>query len=385
MRRKILILGDYPYNGEIPTGGIMRSVYLTTNAIAKMSPECDYHVVTLSDKVPRTIESCDDNLSVRYVKFPLRNKPILFPKVLSKKIVLDEIRRIGPDLVHANGASWEYGYPAVSYDACPVIVTVHGLSHNESRYWRGLKGAWHRMNCTAMEGYVLGMAKNVVAVSPYVKQEIGDFVASGVDVISNPVESKFFQISKDHVLRNQLLFVGGIEERKGLDVMIRALYEVKKYIPDVSLHVIGGVRSTTYYMEIERMIHDLRLWNNVRFLGTVSESQLMAEYGNASVFILPSYEESEGIVILEAIASGTPVVATRSGGAESIICHGKNGYLCDCGDHEELARWIQIVMTLRSVKERAILEKQFAMKFLPENIAKQYLEIYKRLIYRRLS
>jgi glycosyltransferase involved in cell wall biosynthesis len=112
----------------------------------------------------------------------------------------------------------------------------------------------------------------------------------------------------------------------------------------------------------------------------VSESQLLAEYGNAAVFVLPSYEESEGIVLLEAIASGTPVVATRSGGAESVIQHGENGYLCDCGDCEELARWIQIVMVLRSVRDRAIIEKHSVEQYLPENIARKYLDIYRRLL-----
>ena len=378
MRPKVLILGDYPHDGEIPTGGIMRSVYSTTQALSKMSPEFDYHVVTLSDKVPCTIDSHNGNLTVRYVRFPLRNKPILFPKIISKRIVLEEIERINPDLVHANGTSWEYGYPAVSWSACPVILTVHGMSHNESNYWHGFKGAWHRMTCTAMEAHVLGNAKNIVAVSSYVKREIEGLTQASVEIISNPVESKFFEIVKCS-RPNQLLFVGGIEERKGLDVLIKALHEVKKYIPDISLHIIGEVRSPQCYANLERMIHELKLWNNVKILGKVSESQLMAEYGIATALVLPSYEESEGIVILEAMASGTPVIATRSGGAESVI--GESGYLCDRGDHEELAKWIQLAMVLRSARDHtAVVEKHSVEQYLPENIARQYLEIYRRLL-----
>jgi glycosyltransferase involved in cell wall biosynthesis len=383
MRPKILILGDYPHEGEIASGGIMRSVNSTVNALARASPEYDYYVITLSDKVSHTTEIRDGNLVVRYVKFPLRNKPVLFPKIISKRIILNEIERIGPDIVHANGTSWEYGYPAVSYNGCPVIVTVHGISRHESKYWRGLKGAWHRMNCVFMEGRILDAAENIVSVSSYVKREIVDHTRlsySEIEVISNPVESKFFDIVKCDRFPNQLLFVGGIEERKGLEVLIKALYDVKKQIPDISLHIIGEVRSPSYYTMIEFMIHDLELWKNIRFLGKVSESQLIAEYGIATALVLPSYEESEGIVILEAIASGTPVIATRSGGAESVIQHGKNGYLCDCGDYEELARWIQIVMVLRSVRDRAIIEKHSAEQYRPENIARKYLDIYRRLL-----
>jgi glycosyltransferase involved in cell wall biosynthesis len=379
MKPKILILGDYPSPGEIISGGIMRSVYLTANALAKDAPQYDFHVLTATDKIVKNFELINENLTIHYIHFPLRNKPILVPKFLYKQMIINEIRKINPDLIHANGTGWDYGYPAVAWKKCPVIITVHGISQNESKYWTGIKGAWHRITCREMEYHILKRAKNIITVTPYVQNEVHKITfPTEANVISNPVDHKFFNIIK-HVIPNRLLFVGGIEERKGLEVLINALYIVKKTIPNITLSVVGGVRSPFYCADIVKLICDLKLDKNVNFNGIVSDTRLMSEYSNTAIYISPSYEESEGITILEAMATGTPVIATRSGGAESIIRDNTNGLLVECGNADELA--YKILICGDALQEHlGEAGCQSALKYLPENIAKQHLEIYRRLL-----
>ena len=172
MKKKILILGDYPLPNETIIGGIMRSVYLTANALSKSYPEYDFHVLTITDGIKKSYNVVYNNLTIHYISFPLRNKPILVPKFLYKQLILHEISKINPNLIHTNGTGWDYGYPAVAWKKCPIILTVHGISHNESKYWTGLKGAWHRISCCNMESYILERAKNIVTVSSYVEKEI---------------------------------------------------------------------------------------------------------------------------------------------------------------------------------------------------------------------
>jgi len=74
MKPKILILGDYPSPGEIISCGIMRSVYLTTNALAKDAPQYDFHVLTITDKIVKNFELIKENLTIHYIYFPLKNK-----------------------------------------------------------------------------------------------------------------------------------------------------------------------------------------------------------------------------------------------------------------------------------------------------------------------
>ncbi|MFA5247902.1 MAG: glycosyltransferase family 4 protein [Candidatus Paceibacterota bacterium] len=384
---RILILGDYPLPNETITGGIMRSVYLTANALSKLCPEYDFHVLTITDGIDKSFVSINKNLAIHYIHFPLRNKPILVPKFLSKQLILHEINKIKPDLIHANGSSWEYGYPAIAYKKCPVLITVHGVSHNESKYWSGLKGAWHRISCCKMESHIFEKMENVVAVSYYVEREMRKCIsktqygnyAIHVDVISNPVDPCFMDVTTKYTIPNLLLYVGGIEKRKGLDVLIRSLYIVKKQMPYIKLNVVGSIRSPIYCADIMKLISDLDLIDNVNFVGKVSDTLLMKEYSNASIYISPSYEESEGITILEAMATGTPVIATRSGGSESIIKDGVDGLLVKNGNHEELA--FKILICGDALKEQLGKGgRETALKYLPENIAKQYMEVYRRLL-----
>ena len=370
MTKKILILGDYPLPNEIINGGIMRSVYLTANALSHLYPEYDFHVLTITDGVAKSYTITTNNLTIHYIAFPLRNKPILVPKFLYKQFILKEINKINPDLIHASGTSWEYGYPAVDYKRCPILITVHGISHNESKYWIGIKNKWHKISCCYIESYVLERAKNIVCVSSYVAKEI----QRDATIISNPIDPKFFNIINKPI-KTRLLYVGGIEERKGLDVLIQSLFIVKKQIPDIMLHIVGPIRNINYYKTVIDIIYDLKLIYNVDFKGKISDFDLTKEYSNALIYISPSFEESEGITILEAMATGTPVIATRSGGSESIIKDGFDGMLVEKGDVCKLA-----VKILERGKDMGEAGKMSARKYLPENIARQYMGVYKRVL-----
>jgi len=368
--KHILIMGDYPLPNETITGGIMRSVYLTANALSHIYPEYDFHVLTITDEIKKPLVVNINNLTVHYIPFSLRNKPILVPKFIYKQMILKYINKINPDLIHANGTSWDYGYPAVAWKKCPVLLTIHGISHNESKYWLGLKGKWHRWNCCNMESYILNKVENIISVSEYVSKSI----SKNTEIISNPVDPKFFNVKK-YPIRNQLLYIGGIEERKGLDVLIKALHIVKMQNPDIRLEVVGSIRSPVYYEYITKLMYEYNLIKNINFVGKVNDEKLMAEYSNTSIYISPSFEESEGITILEAMATGTPVIATRSGGSECVIKDGINGVLVEKDEPVELASAI-----LECEKDIGEAGRMTALKYLPENIARQYMKVYRKYL-----
>jgi glycosyltransferase involved in cell wall biosynthesis len=128
-----------------------------------------------------------------------------------------------------------------------------------------------------------------------------------------------------------------------------------------------------------KLISDLNLINNVNFVGKINDGKLMEEYSKSSIYISPSYEESQGITIIEAMSMGIPVIATRSGGSESIIKNNVNGLLVEKGNIDELA--FKILMCGDTLKEQlGEAGKMTAIKYLPDNIAKQYMEVYRRLL-----
>lgn len=380
MGYKVLILTDYPLSPDHIRGGIPRSLYSTTQTISRLAPDIEFHICTLNHEIKKSCVRTDRNLVVHYIRFPLVNAPLIAPKQLTDYLFRKKIREIAPDLIHAQGTGKDYGYPAVRARFSPTVFTVHGVIHQESKHWEGIKGRYHAITGTRMERYVLRHADHVVAVSPYVKRTIAPLTSAEISVIFNPVEPKFFDVQKREV-RNRMLFVGGIEERKSLETLVHAVQLLKEEIPEVEVHIVGGVRKLLYHQKIQRLVRDLNLDDNIHFLSRLSDEDLIKEYAEASVFVLPSKEESQGIVLVEAMATATPVIATNAGGMPDVVEDGRNGFLVDCRDSKMMAEKISSLLAdERMRKNFGRAGREMATEYLPEKISEQHLQLYRRLL-----
>ena len=153
-----------------------------------------------------------------------------------------------------------------------------------------------------------------------------------------------------------ILFVGRIEQIKGIDVLLRALgllfFRHPELRNDVCLLVVGGALDPgDDSPEIEKiealrsLVHQHRMEANVSFVGSMDQQRLALFYAAADVCAVPSLTESFGLVALEAMACGTPVVGTRVGGLQTLIEHGQSGLLVPAGDYQALAESIAQVLT----------------------------------------
>lgn len=153
-----------------------------------------------------------------------------------------------------------------------------------------------------------------------------------------------------------VLFVGRIEQIKGIDVLLRALALLFQRRPDLRpetcLLVIGGAldadpdeAETDKVDQLRRLVREHGLERNVDFVGSRDQPALARYYAAADVCAVPSLTESFGLVALEAMACGTPVVATRVGGMQTVVEDGESGLLVPPGDHAALAEAIARVLT----------------------------------------
>lgn len=170
--------------------------------------------------------------------------------------------------------------------------------------------------------------------------------------------------------RVRVLFVGRIEARKGVDVLLEAAYRVLPEFPAAEVMLVGGYNPAggetcmARFAAVTAADPDLRA--RITFAGEVTDDELMQAYADCDVFVLPSRYESFGLVLTEAMAFGKPVVATRAGGMTEIVEHGENGYLADPGDPSGLADALRALLgsaerrAAFGARSRALFERQFS-------------------------
>jgi len=142
-----------------------------------------------------------------------------------------------------------------------------------------------------------------------------------------------------------ILFVGRIIPLKGIDNLLKAMSYLERK-EGIKLIVIGGDEHCQTEVErLKDLSRSLKIQESVIFLGLVKQEILPFFYSAANLCVVPSYYESFGLVVLESLACGTPVVATRVGGAESVIRHGETGYVVRNNDSCHLADKIALFLS----------------------------------------
>lgn len=145
--------------------------------------------------------------------------------------------------------------------------------------------------------------------------------------------------------RKTILFIGRIEPLKGIDKLLIAMTYLKNK-QNPRLLLVGGDENSRREMErLQRLSRELQIEDSVAFLGRLRQEELPCYYSAANVCVVPSYYESFGLVALESLACGTPVVATKVGGIESIIRQGETGYVVMDNSPHRLARKIALLLS----------------------------------------
>jgi glycosyltransferase involved in cell wall biosynthesis len=210
-------------------------------------------------------------------------------------------------------------------------------------------------------------------ISDYYKIDPGKIV-----VIPNGVTLERFS-SRNRSFRlagfPSILYLGGLLKRKGVDVLIRALVGLKSEHPKVKLHIVGAGIALSY---LKALSVQEGIERDVVFWGQADYSSIPKFYGGADICVFPSRLEAFGIAILEAMASGKPIVASNVGGIPEIISDGKNGILVEPNDPEALSKAIVMVYQDNALMKRLSANAlETATRYSWKNIAEKYLCLYK--------
>lgn len=193
-----------------------------------------------------------------------------------------------------------------------------------------------------------------LALTEQIKTELLELgvLESKIRYYPNSVDTDIFHPGKDK-LKDTLLYVGRIIPRKGLHVLLKALGHLRR---PVHLIVIGPPEhGSSYFQSVMQQIEivNSKGKHKVSYLGNVDQAELVEWYRKASLFVLPSINEPFGIVLLEALASGTPVISTRSGGIPYAVKDGENAMLIsERNDPVDLAKAIEYLLENDQVRSK---------------------------------
>jgi glycosyltransferase involved in cell wall biosynthesis len=171
---------------------------------------------------------------------------------------------------------------------------------------------------------------------------------------------------------------------KGLDCLLTACSILKSAgLSNVQLRISGQIQRSDIWSVIKRKIEELDLTKEVVWLGRSSAEAIVSELKSASVFVLPSYVENSPNALCEAMAVGTPCIASYAGGIPSLVRHGEDGLLFSPGDAYSLAAMIsQILRDPVLAKTLSHNAKNAAQKrHDPRRIASTMMNIYSDIVF----
>ena len=257
----------------------------------------------------------------------------------------------------------------------PHIAAIKGVIRDEARFERGAT-RWTMMLQAACERHHAGRADLVLVTSRYTADRVREFYSPKNDPAPVPELIDLAQwralLETVRVVPDPFSFtvlcVCRFYRRKRVELLVEAAAKLQAHIPNLAVRIVGRGPEE---QRLHRIAKRLRLCGLVTWLGDVSNEQLAAEYRRANIFSLPSVQEGFGIVFLEAMAAGLPIVAAGASSVSEVV---PQGLLVDPESAEALAHGIEQLYRDAPLRERLVgagLER--VVEFDAPKIARQFL------------
>ncbi|KJS01384.1 MAG: glycosyl transferase family 1 [Peptococcaceae bacterium BRH_c4a] len=382
--RVIMLSWEYPPR---TVGGLGRHVYDLSRALSQLGIEV--HVFTCPARGEPLYAVDDTGVCVHRVdQKELQAADFLeWLKCLNSGMVrlVEETGLSGGyySLVHAH--DWlvrDAARDIAEKSGLPLVVTIHATEYGRNRgIFTDLQSQIH-----GAERDLVSRADGLICCSQYMAREVlrlfGE-APGGIRIIPNGVDVKNLVVKYEAVEQMtgrcpKIMFLGRLVPEKGVQVLIEALPMIKGKHPGAVLTVAG---KGPYEEDLRNLAHRLGVSDSVDFIGFVNDegrNRLLAE---SSVAVFPSTYEPFGIVALEAMAAGIPVVVSETGGLAEIISHGIDGIKVPPGRADILARYVTEILddprhaeNLRKNAYNKVLG-QYSWKQIASDTARVYLDV----------
>lgn len=375
---RVALLANYPAEPARIYGGVQAVAFHLVQGLAQCE-ELDLHVIHCHSEIPADRTVRDGGVTVHYLSRPKRR--VIPNSITGIAPLVRTLRSIRPDLANAHGG--QYAFAALQAGV-PTVYTIHGVADNELRYASGWKHSLELALAAYYDRSAVKRVDDVIAISPFVERQYRGKTRARFHEVDNPVGNEYFEASGTEV-PGRVLFAGTIGPRKQPLLLLEALHKVAAAAPEAHVHLAGRSASAAYLRRLQDFVGENRLQARTSVLGPLDAPAMLREYSECALLALPSAVETAPIVILEAMAAGKPIVATRVGGVPDLVEDHVTGFLVAPGDVDSLAE--RIVRLLKDGNLRACMggraREVAARRFQRDKVAARYHEIYRGILRRR--
>ena len=287
-----------------------------------------------------------------------------------EKLYLEIVKKEGKiDIIHCHSSLWagiSANYISKKYNI-PLVITEHSSIEKAIYIKESYKPLVKRSYVECDELIVVGNG---------LKKELAEFSGrENIKVIHNLIPVDNFYISENANEDFTFFSLAFLEGEKGMDILIKAFSEKfkgKKY-----KLIIGGEGSQKG--DLMNLANNLGVKEQVEFLGALSREEVAKYMSLCDTFVLASLHETFGVVYIEALASGKPVIGTYNGGAEDII-NDKNGLLVNKNDTKSLGDAMVYLSEHIDFYNKQDIRNECVVRFSKEKIINEVIDVYKRIL-----
>lgn len=371
----IIIAGGYPQKSS-PLNGIFefdqaKALQAKGNKIVFVS--IDLRSIRRKRKLGK-YHSKINNIEIYNYSIPLGCLPdkvlLFFGKFAINRIFRDVLKKHGrPDIIHAHFTHPGNiaAYIKEKYDI-PLVITEHSSQINKDVITPSVKKM-------ALNAYK--KADIVITVSSALQARIKAHFNIDSLVIHNIAEIEIFNFQHSPVSKNEFVFIsaGGLNYGKGFDTLINA-FKNANFNENIKLKIVGD---GPLKKQLKNLIHSENLSRQIELLGFMPRSRIAELMKNCDAFVLASRNETFGVVYIEALRSGLPVIATKCGGPEDFIDE-TNGLLVPVNNIPLLTDALKKMIHNIGNYNRKLISEECSKKFAPDTIANQLMQVYNQII-----
>jgi phenylacetate-CoA ligase len=311
-------------------------------------PDTEVHVVTEADDIPHSKIIVANGVNLHFIKAPDRYKTLTFWHY-DRQRLLQAVDEIQPDVVHGQGIENQYGFAAVT-SKWPHVLTIHGIPRlsNDAR----------KVNLLNRERVVellafscIKNARDIVVINPFVAEYLRlENRRYRLYPIANAVGRQFFEAVPQARETAMILATGYVDPLKAHDVLLHALAVLRGRGIQARAVIAGPFTENKYVHGLRQFISEEKL--DVEFTGFLPPAEILSLMQRCTMLVHPSRHESSPMSVCEAMAVGTPVIASRVGGVPHLVCDGVTGLLFKSENFTELADKIQVLLEDESTRNQ---------------------------------